>query len=152
MSLKDDRFVPFGVQLALNFIHTRLAPYGCFLCQNKFATLDHCVAHVETAHSDWQQAGAKLGKLPDLRLDTSSVVSGVYESGPGSSLQSMNFESGASPWQTELLSSKEFCVQKVGGESPRSNRSWFADLEASFLVNLDFYFSWCWFFIFSKNY
>lgn len=92
------------------------------------------MAHVETSHSDWQQGGARV---PELRLNTSSGGSAVHEPGPGSSLGSLTFEAGASSLQTVLLSSKEDCGKKVGGESPHSNRSWFADLEASFLVSLD---------------
>ena len=39
----------------------RLAPFGCFLCENKYVSMENVKAHVEAVHEDWEYS-LELGK------------------------------------------------------------------------------------------
>ena len=58
----------------LNNYCYRLAPFGCFLCECRFATLTHSKAYVEAAHSDWQTAAIRLGRFGEDKKHSGLVA------------------------------------------------------------------------------
>ena len=121
-----------------------IAPYSCFLCNNKFNILSFAVTHVETSHPDWQ---TKYCDPPSYEL--SQVLESSPSSGPQASVGLR--EASATPIAgltsssqaigeeapNLILDTRPAESEKLGG-TVHNKKNWFSELEESFMVNILF--------------
>ena len=132
----------FGNKLKI-VIHFSLAPYSCFLCNKKYTTLPIAVAHVETAHPDWQSKycdppGYEFGLVPGSSPSIAQTSVGLREAAatPTAGLTSSSQAIGEAP--NLNLDTRPAGNEKLGGTVHNKKKNWFSEMEESFMVNIEY--------------